>query len=149
MLLLTAIACCCGAASCDSDVDMDYVLITLQVKVQNAKGENLLDYNTAGNVLGEKISLTYKGKEYELQDAFGRAVMPSFFGLVLRDDGIIEIGQFYGGGGHEECTLHIGNIDTDFSIEVKASGGDVKRKYYLNGVRSSQKGERPLLVVTL
>ncbi|MDE6497697.1 MAG: hypothetical protein K2L21_03450 [Muribaculaceae bacterium] len=146
-LVIAAIVSCSESDS--SDIIWDFVPVEMIVKVHNAAGANLLDADTPGNILGEDISITYNGKNYDLVPTEPGRLWPGrWYGIFLKEDAdgesYIYIGEFSGHDGYILCELHIGENVYDLEVKTKYSAkeGVKSREFYINGKLS--KGDNPL-----
>lgn len=92
----------------------DIVPLNLRFVVTNEKGENLLDENIEGNILGQTIKATFRGTEYILKkpgDISTKYYMPTFDGFVV-EEGINGAEALFG---ELDGTENI--IDEDFVID--------------------------------
>ncbi len=140
---LMAIVALLTGFGCSNDVDMDLAPVSILVEVYNPAGVNLLDESTTDNILDQKISVLYNGKEYELEDMVNSRIQAgSMFGLIRRLDGqgkaYLSIGSFMPKLEYSSCTLILGDKSYELSFETKLKKhGWLKwRKFYIDGKRS-------------
>lgn len=157
-LIVAVLSLLCGFSSCkdDSDVIIDYYPIVLQVWVQDAEGNNLLDPDYPENILDENISIVYKNEISEVvmgrPDDFGptRAYLPHWYGAYISpaeylygdkeyfsSDNRIFIGEFDGGkNGEFNVVLTIGEKSYNLSWTNKVNHLDIKRQFFIDGKKN-------------
>lgn len=93
LVILSAIA-----ISCDSsdDIIWDIYPVEIYISIEDKDGNNLLDPETDGNLIGQNFIMNYDGEDYpadwsylnmypeERNEIRTRAYMPHFYGLIPR-----------------------------------------------------------------
>lgn len=140
------------------DIIWDFAPINFTFFVQDEQGNDLLSPLTEGNILGQDIKATYRGKEYKLNELTlpnTKAYLATLYGLhiVEREDGsCLCFGELQGEDTYEDetITLDWGDGTRDvitFSSRLtwnSPEDPEFDRHFYLNGVEQ----EGPQFVLT-
>lgn len=119
----------------------DYAPITLYLHATDAEGNNLLDPDYEGNILGRNISATFGDSTYHIyrREAETRYYLAHFYGLYLWTDiePCLTFGEFQGERTYtnESVTIDWQNGQKDvitFSNKL-IKAGKIERSYTLNG----------------
>lgn len=144
--------------ACDKEEE-DYVFwdfppVNVFVFVEDADGNDLLNVENEGHLLGQEIKATFRGEEYKLNATVAetRYYMPFHYGLRLLYD---EYGRYYLYFGelagedlcdNEELTVYWGDGSSDVvtvynRLEWKSKNDpEITRRFYLNGEEQAENG---------
>ncbi len=157
-LKLTAAVAICGSmlscASAGDDVIWDIAPIEVQIYVNNADGENLIDPDAVEGLFSvDKITAEWKGETYSISSEESgpktKAYMPVFSGLTLKADSFgkwrLCFGELDGQENidNEKLVIHWGDGNSDTitifnKFKWKANGNpSITRRFYLNGEKQS------------
>ena len=122
------------------------------IVVRNSTGEDLLDPETTGNILGNDVTVVYDYRIYEMWDARTRWIPPQWFGLRVGkywyDDENGDIALLFGqfspesGDGYHGATMTIdwgdgtsNEIKFDLYVTYRKKGKEatVHRRIWLDG----------------
>jgi hypothetical protein len=124
--------------------EVDYNTPSVCFFVKNAAGENLLDPNVEGNILGNEITVDYNGEVFDMGDTLTRALKPVWYGLrvepygdVLDHTRVLKFGEFSPVDDYhdETFTINWGDGTSDevkFDLYIKRELKVVK-KLWFNG----------------
>ncbi len=152
MLALCAAVCLPSCSNDDDEVDFSPLncTVSLNVKVVNADGKNLLDPEVKGNILGETMTVNIDGATTNVATVAPTAVVTpapahafaaQWFGAYVSRTDVekagdkIVIGQFDGTGIYtQEMTLTLGGESFVLSYDNNfRSSSNCTREFYLNG----------------
>lgn len=159
-ILVLALIPMLSLSSCDDDKNkgllVDYAPIVFDVACVNSQGEDLLDVNTADNIINEEIKVQYAGQSYPLTENplaahESRYYLAIWHGAFIRTiktpDGVmtktIYIGEIDGSEtATTDLTLSIGTRNFKLTATNKIKKNlDAERHYYLDGVEiDNQRG---------
>lgn len=117
----------------DDDVVWDIAPVVVYVDVTDASGNNLLDRDVQGNIVGEAMTIEYRGEAYGVQwetlwPGYTRAYFAQFHGMLhhpadrykpasAENPWILEIGELPGDDDYD-VTLPLKYKDREFDIRV-------------------------------
>lgn len=138
----------------DDDAIWDIAPVLVYADVIDAAGNNLLDPAVNGNIVGETLTIEYKGEAYGVQwdtpwPGYTRAYLARFFGMLhhpadrykpasAQNPWILEIGEWPGDDDYD-ITFPLKYKDKEFDIRVVNSFKWVNHRpnrttqVYLNG----------------
>lgn len=143
--------------SCESEESMmwDFYPIVLQISVQDAQGNDLLNPETEGSIANQGIKAIYRGEIYQKDESIDRtrAYQASFQGLQTsqsENDGLyyLTFGEFNGDETFrkEEIVIDWNDNTSDkisFSNRLTWATKNkpvIKREFYLNGKEIDRSG---------
>ncbi|MCH5241975.1 MAG: hypothetical protein J1F67_06080 [Muribaculaceae bacterium] len=141
----------------NDDVIWDYSPVIFEVLVENSQDENLLDENTAGNILGTEMYVIFENEKFDVtygwpDDPYfpypysSRAYMPSWWGAFIAPyfydysdlhtrGNRLYIGEFFGDSyGETKFELYLDGHRYEISYTNKIpKPGKVDRHFFLDG----------------
>lgn len=121
LLILASLLLAMFVSGCNEDVIWDVYPVNLSVEVMDAQGNNLLDPDVKGNIVGEALSLEYKGKTFDVMwDGLEPGYMDETKAYLARFYGIWR-GPVSSGDPVSETNprvLHIGELPGDENYDV-------------------------------
>lgn len=162
LLVMAIIALAMPSCSDEDEYYITDVYATiLKVQINDADGNNLLDPDFPGNIIGEDISIEYEGETYSVnweseKEVASRYYLPYFFGIrhtnEYSKDWKVAIGEFDGARNYDitiplSVNNRIFNIRLKHICEMKKNGlvENLETTVYLEG--KEYKGENVTIVL--
>lgn len=149
MLVMAIVAMAMPSCSDEDVILMDIFPTSIEIEIRDASGNDLLNPEIQGNIVGEDVSMEYDGKKYDAEWNSGeyegpRVPWPTFFGLKHRSQNnknwAFQLGEFPGGENYDitiplKCKGHVFNIRIvhNFKMSNKVENIKSEIKVYLDG----------------